>query len=128
MFRVTGVQVLAGAGLTDGGAVDAWSLGCILAELALKRPLFPCNSPSQLLAQVHALQLCLQRRPKCCISMFQSGMAMLLIYFIMRLLSRTHMLLSSRRTGQCGVLTLFLGHESLSVSRSGLEATGVALR
>ena len=46
------LQVVAGDGLTDGPAVDAWSLGCILAELALKRPLFPANSASQLLAQV----------------------------------------------------------------------------
>ena len=52
---LAGVQVVAGAGLTDGSALDAWSLGCILAELALKRPLFPCNSPSELLAQVHNL-------------------------------------------------------------------------
>ena len=61
MLRVDsrpGMQVVAGAGLTDGAAVDAWSLGCILAELALKRPLFPCNSSSQLLAQVHALPWC----------------------------------------------------------------------
>ena len=52
------MQVVAGAGLTDGAAVDAWSLGCILAELALKRPLFPCSSPSQLLAQVHTPWCC----------------------------------------------------------------------
>ena len=44
--------MVTGGGLTDGPAVDAWSLGCILAELALKRPLFPANSASQLLAQV----------------------------------------------------------------------------
>ena len=56
---ITCMQVLAGAGLTDGAAVDAWSLGCILAELALKRPLFPCNSPSQLLSQVRAYCNCL---------------------------------------------------------------------
>ena len=64
MESIAGLQVLAGAGLTDGAAVDAWSLGCILAELALKRPLFPCNSPSQLLAQVHALQCCTALRFK----------------------------------------------------------------
>lgn len=52
---LAGMQVVAGCGLTDGAALDAWSLGCILAELALKRPLFPCNSPSELLAQVHNL-------------------------------------------------------------------------
>jgi serine/threonine protein kinase len=46
------LQVVAGGGLTDGPAVDAWSLGCILAELALNRPLFPANSASQLLTQV----------------------------------------------------------------------------
>lgn len=51
-------QVVAGAGLTDGAAVDAWSLGCVLAELALQRPLFPCSSPGQLLAQVPAPHCC----------------------------------------------------------------------
>lgn len=34
-----------------GPAMDAWSLGCVLAELALQRPLFPADSPAQLLAQ-----------------------------------------------------------------------------
>ena len=34
-----------------GPAMDAWSLGCVLAELALQRPLFPADSPVQLLAQ-----------------------------------------------------------------------------
>ena len=38
--------------MTLGTALDVWSLGCILAELVLKRPLFPCNTPSQLLTQV----------------------------------------------------------------------------
>ncbi|KAK9826879.1 hypothetical protein WJX81_003020 [Elliptochloris bilobata] len=35
-------------------AMDAWSLGCVLAELALHRPLFPAHSPSQLLLQMEA--------------------------------------------------------------------------
>ena len=32
--------------------LDCWSLGAMLAELALHRPLFPCHSPAQLLQQV----------------------------------------------------------------------------
>jgi serine/threonine protein kinase len=42
-------QVALGRG--GGAALDAWSLGCVLAELALQRPLFPAHAPSQLLAQ-----------------------------------------------------------------------------
>ena len=34
-----------------GPAMDAWSLGCVLAELALQRPMFPADSPAQLLQQ-----------------------------------------------------------------------------
>ena len=32
--------------------MDLWSLGAVLAELALHRPLFPAHSPNQLLQQV----------------------------------------------------------------------------
>ena len=56
--NVAFMQVVAGHGVTLGAALDVWSLGCILAELVLKRPLFPCNTPSQLLTQV-----CRQRQP-----------------------------------------------------------------
>lgn len=38
-----------------GTAIDMWSVGCILVELALHRPLFPCHTPSQLLQQVSAI-------------------------------------------------------------------------
>jgi hypothetical protein len=48
----TGDQVVSGEGTPLGSALDAWSLGCILAELALHRPLFACHSPLQLLKQV----------------------------------------------------------------------------
>lgn len=44
------VQVVRGG--AGGAPADCWSLGVILAELALRRPLFPCHSPSQLLRQV----------------------------------------------------------------------------
>ena len=50
--NVASMQVVAGQGVTLGAALDVWSLGCILAELVLKRPLFPCNAPSQLFTQV----------------------------------------------------------------------------
>ena len=46
-----------------GAAADCWSLGAILAELALCRPLFPCHCPSQLLRQVRqaaAVRACLE--------------------------------------------------------------------
>ena len=33
-----------------GRAIDAWSTGCILAECALRRPLFACDSPEELAA------------------------------------------------------------------------------
>lgn len=58
------LKVVATNGLTNGPALDAWSLGCILAELALKRPLFPCNSSGQLLAQVCTCQQSLPSLPE----------------------------------------------------------------
>ena len=33
-------------------ASDMWSLGCVLAEMALRRPLFPVRSPAELLRHV----------------------------------------------------------------------------
>lgn len=48
-----------------GPAMDAWSLGCVLAELALQRPLFPADSPAQLLLQARrAHSLRLPRQPE----------------------------------------------------------------
>ena len=35
-------------GLPCGAAVDEWSVGVVLTEAALKRPLFPCTSPMEL--------------------------------------------------------------------------------
>jgi len=35
-----------------GRPIDAWSTGCILAECALRRPLFACGSPEELAAVV----------------------------------------------------------------------------
>lgn len=35
-----------------GPPADMWSLGCILAEVALQRPLFPAHTPAGLLRQV----------------------------------------------------------------------------
>jgi len=52
-------QVALGRG--GGAALDAWSLGCVLAELALQRPLFPAHAPGQLLAQARAPGLALSR-------------------------------------------------------------------
>jgi serine/threonine protein kinase len=43
-------------GLPCGNAVDEWSIGVVLAEVALKRPLFPCTSPMDLV-QAMASQL-----------------------------------------------------------------------
>ena len=43
-------------GLPCGAAVDEWSIGVVLAEAALKRPLFPCTSPMDLV-QAMAAQL-----------------------------------------------------------------------
>ena len=53
-------QVALGLGSPLGTALDMWSLGCILAELALQQPLFPCHSPAQLIQQVG---FCLNFRP-----------------------------------------------------------------
>lgn len=33
-----------------------WSLGCVLAEVALQRPLFPAHTPSELLRQVRIFE------------------------------------------------------------------------
>ena len=35
-----------------GPAIDMWSLGCVLAEVALQRPLFPATSAAELMQQV----------------------------------------------------------------------------
>lgn len=35
-----------------GQPADMWSLGCVLAEVALQRPLFPAHTPAGLLRQV----------------------------------------------------------------------------
>lgn len=43
-------------GLPCGSTVDEWSVGVVLAEAALKRPLFPCTSPIDLV-QTMAAQL-----------------------------------------------------------------------
>lgn len=40
-------------------AMDVWSLGCILAELSLHRPLFPASSASLLLQLVSCCPTCL---------------------------------------------------------------------
>ncbi len=48
-------QVALALGSPVGTAIDVWSLGCMLAELALQQPLFPCHSPAQLLKQVLCL-------------------------------------------------------------------------
>ncbi|KAK9918761.1 hypothetical protein WJX75_006665 [Coccomyxa subellipsoidea] len=45
-------EVALGLGSPLVTALDVWSLGCILAELALQQPLFPCHSPAQLLKQI----------------------------------------------------------------------------
>ena len=42
----------AATGRRCGSAADLWSLGCIIAEMALRRPLFPCHSPAELLRQI----------------------------------------------------------------------------
>jgi len=39
-------------GLRYGVPIDSWSLGCILTEICLQCPLFPCRSPKQLLCQI----------------------------------------------------------------------------
>ncbi|CAL8471251.1 g10793 [Coccomyxa elongata] len=48
-------EVALGQGSPLGTALDMWSLGCILAELALQQPLFPCHSPAQLIQQMEQL-------------------------------------------------------------------------
>ena len=35
-----------------GTGIDIWSLGCVLAEVALQRPLFPVATAAELLHQV----------------------------------------------------------------------------
>ena len=45
-----------------GPPMDMWSAGCILAELLLQEPLFPADSPSQLLSRVPPL-LCTRLQP-----------------------------------------------------------------
>mmetsp|Transcript_3090 Transcript_3090/g.18987 ORF Transcript_3090/g.18987 Transcript_3090/m.18987 type:complete len:773 (-) Transcript_3090:9865-12183(-) len=39
-------------GMRYGTPIDLWSLGCILTEICLQCPLFPCRSPKQLLCQI----------------------------------------------------------------------------
>lgn len=48
-------QAVSGTG-PIGPPADMWSLGCVLAEAALQRPLFPAHSPAELLRQVPPLQ------------------------------------------------------------------------
>ena len=52
------VQALTGAAC--GPAIDVWSLGCVLAEVALQRPLFPATSAAELMQQV---QHCWLKKP-----------------------------------------------------------------
>ena len=44
----------AALGLPYGAAIDMWSVGVVLAEMALKRALLPCATPRDLLLQVRA--------------------------------------------------------------------------
>ena len=46
------IVMQAAAGRRCSTASDLWSMGCILAEMALQRPLFPCHSPAELLRQI----------------------------------------------------------------------------
>ena len=38
-------------GRSCGTGIDIWSLGCLLAEVALQRPLFPVATTAELIAQ-----------------------------------------------------------------------------
>lgn len=38
-----------------GTGIDVWSLGCLLAEVALQRPLFPVATTAELVHQVTGL-------------------------------------------------------------------------
>lgn len=49
----------AALGLPYGAPIDMFSLGVVLAEMALKRALFPCATPRDLLCQVGAVPACL---------------------------------------------------------------------
>lgn len=50
MYMMPGVQALLGG--ECGTGIDMWSLGCLLAEVALQRPLFPVSTPTELMSQV----------------------------------------------------------------------------
>ena len=40
-------------GRACGTGIDVWSLGCLLAEVALQRPLFPVATAAELVHQVN---------------------------------------------------------------------------
>ena len=42
-------------GLPYGAAIDAWSVGVVLAEAALRRPLLPAHTPAELLGGMEVL-------------------------------------------------------------------------
>lgn len=50
MMVSTLVQALLGGACGPG--IDVWSLGCVLAEVALQRPLFPVATTAELKHQV----------------------------------------------------------------------------
>ena len=42
-------------GRAAGCGIDAWSVGCVLAEVLLMRPLLPCSGPDELLERIAAV-------------------------------------------------------------------------